>query len=50
MNSNFSKAKANAAMLAAISAALLATTAGAAELTGFALMPANTFAEGPTSG
>jgi hypothetical protein len=38
------------ALLTTISAALLATTAAATELSGFALMPANTFAEGPTSG
>jgi hypothetical protein len=31
-------------------ATMLATTAGATELVGFALMPANTFAVGPTSG
>jgi hypothetical protein len=36
--------------LSAISAALFATPVSAAELVGFALMPANTFAEGPTSG
>jgi hypothetical protein len=34
----------------AASSALLATTAGATELVAFALMPANTFAVGPTSG
>ena len=33
-----------------IAALLLSTTPHAAELVGFALMPANTFAEGPTSG
>ena len=37
-------------LMTTISAALFATTAVAAELIGFALMPANTFAEGPTSG
>ncbi len=42
--------KAALALTTMIGAALLATTAGATELVGFALMPANTFAEGPTSG
>jgi hypothetical protein len=36
--------------LSAVSTALLATTVAANELVGFALMPANTFAEGPTAG
>ena len=38
------------ALLTAFSATFIATTAVAAELIGFALMPANTFAVGPTSG
>jgi hypothetical protein len=38
------------ALLSAISAAIFATAANATELTAFALMPANTFAKGPTSG
>ena len=42
--------KASLALTTIIGAALLATTAGATELVGFALMPANTFADGPTSG
>src|SRR5215813_7088982 len=42
--------KASLTLTTIIGAALLATTAGATELVGFALMPANTFAEGPTSG
>src|SRR5215813_4953686 len=42
--------KASLALTTMIGAAFLATTAGANELVGFALMPANTFAEGPTSG
>jgi hypothetical protein len=37
-------------LLLVISAAFLANIARANELIGFALMPANTFAEGPTSG
>lgn len=37
-------------LLTAISVALFAINATAAELIGFAVMPANTFAEGPTSG
>ena len=49
MKTNTSRMKSLLA-LSAISAALLATTAAATELIGFALMPANTFAEGPTSG
>ena len=36
--------------LTLLAAALFSATAGATELTAFALMPANTFAEGPTSG
>lgn len=43
--------KAPLALLTVISAALFAASVAAAtELIGFALMPANTFAEGPTSG
>ncbi len=38
------------ALLPALSAALFATSAQAAELSGFALMPANAFSRGPTSG
>ena len=38
------------ALASIASAALFTTTTYAAELVGFALMPANTFAEGPTSG
>ena len=42
--------KISIALLTTASAAIFATVANAAELTAFALMPANTFAEGPTSG
>jgi hypothetical protein len=42
--------KATIALLTAVSASIFATAANATELTAFALMPANTFAEGPTSG
>jgi len=42
--------KISIALLTTASAAIFATAANAAELTAFALMPANTFAEGPTSG
>src|SRR5262249_46100839 len=38
------------ALASAIAATLVATAAHATELTAFALMPANTFATGPTSG
>ena len=38
------------AVLTALTAAIFSTAANATELTAFALMPANTFAEGPTSG
>lgn len=38
------------ALLTALSVAFLATPAAANELIGFALMPANTFSEGPTTG
>ncbi|MDO9103725.1 MAG: esterase-like activity of phytase family protein [Methylovulum sp.] len=37
-------------LMTALSAAIFAVSANAAELTAFALMPANTFAVGPTSG
>jgi hypothetical protein len=42
--------KAPSALLLVISAAFLANIATANELIGFALMPANTFTAGPTSG
>src|SRR5262249_54048811 len=42
--------KAPLALLAALGAVFLASTAAADELVGFALMPANTFSVGPTSG
>src|SRR5215470_8660361 len=42
--------KAALALTIMIGAAFLAPTAGANELVGFSLMPANTFAEGPISG
>jgi hypothetical protein len=42
--------KAPFTFLLAIGAVLFANIVAAAELIGFALMPANTFAEGPTSG
>ena len=42
--------KASVALLTAVGAAYFASPATATELIGFALMPANTFAEGPTSG
>jgi hypothetical protein len=47
---NASAAKLRRAILTTIGTALIATSASATELVGFALMPANTFAEGPTSG
>ncbi len=50
MNTNSNSRKAPIALLSAVSLALFATAASAAELTAFAMMPANTFAEGPTSG
>ena len=50
MNIYFPTNKIRAAVLTALSAVLVSGAASAAELTGFALMPANTFAEGPTSG
>jgi hypothetical protein len=52
MNTNAPGMKVRLARLTAISASLLAISAAAnaSELTAFALMPANTFAEGPTSG
>jgi hypothetical protein len=52
MNTNTPDKKRRLARLTAISASLLAISAAAnaTELTAFALMPANTFAEGPTSG
>ena len=50
MKTNNKGRNAPIALLSAISAAILATSANATELTAFALMPANTFADGPTSG
>jgi len=50
MRTNKKSRKATVALLSAVSAAIFATAANATELTAFALMPANTFAEGPTSG
>lgn len=50
MSTNSPTNKVRTAMLITLSAVLLTSVASAAELTGFALMPANTFAEGPTSG
>jgi hypothetical protein len=52
MRTNNKSRKATIALLSAVSVAIFATAANATkpELTAFALMPANTFAEGPTSG
>jgi hypothetical protein len=50
MRINKKSRKATVALLSAVSAAIFATAANATELTAFALMPANTFSEGPTSG
>ena len=50
MRTNNKSHKATIVLLSAISVVIFATAANATELTAFALMPANTFAEGPTSG
>ena len=50
MRTNNKSHKATIALLSAVSVAIFTTAANATELTAFALMPANTFAEGPTSG
>ena len=50
MKSIFRCKKLPLALAAVTGAAMFATSALAAELVGFALMPANTFAEGPTTG
>jgi hypothetical protein len=50
MRTNNKRRKAAIALLSALTAANFVTIANANELTAFALMPANTFAEGPTSG
>src|SRR5262245_62480311 len=49
MKPSFHVSKTSVTLFAALSTAFL-STAAATELVGFALMPANTFAEGPTSG
>ena len=50
MRTNNKSHKATIALLSAVSVAIFTTAANATELTAFALLPANTFAEGPTSG
>ena len=50
MKSIFRCKKITLALAAVTGTAIFATSTFAAELVGFALMPANTFAEGPTSG
>jgi len=50
MKPSHRRMKVPSALLLVISTACLAPIATANELIGFALMPANTFAEGPTSG
>ncbi|MFM9888682.1 MAG: esterase-like activity of phytase family protein [Burkholderiales bacterium] len=50
MNPSSRRMRVPLSALSIVTAALITTTATAAELVGFALMPANTFAEGPTSG
>src|SRR5262245_41030762 len=50
MNRDSRYMKASFVLIAAMGATSIASTAAANELIGFALMPANTFAVGPTSG
>jgi hypothetical protein len=50
MKTNNKRRKVLFALLPVLSASIFATAANANELTAWALMPANTFAEGPTSG